>query len=255
MMTVRPRLRDGGMHRLHDDDDLRIDHLPGREPRLVVAVGGIGHGFGGLQRAEFVGTASQGGRNHVLFVADRRRSWFTSPGLVERIAELAGGVMREIGAASCHTLGNSMGGYGAFRLSREMPVATASAFSPQASMDPALIDERRWEEHRPAIRLDRHPPLSECLVEGTRYAAVFGANSRREMAHRALLPAWPGLRVIELPDGGHNIVQILKEAEILMPLVAAMTEADDDAIDRLMAEFLARRRAASEATAAGAAGG
>ena len=227
------------MELVHEDEALMVERLPGEGRRLVVAVSGIGHGFGGLQRAEFAGTAADGGQNTVLFVTDRRRSWFTAEGIVARIAGLVQGELARMGLPACHTIGNSMGGYGAIRLAREMPVAVALAFSPQASMDPARIDEQRWPEHRPAIVLDRHLPLSACLVPQTQHYAVFGAASRIERAHRALLPDVPHLTCLMLPGGGHNIVRILKGSGHLVPLVAAAMDDDAARVAAVTAEFAA----------------
>ena len=202
-----------------------------------MAFSGIGHGFGGMQVAEFTGTASNGGRNTVLFVTDRRRSWFTAGGLVARTAGLVGAELLRLGLPACYTIGNSMGGYGAIRMSREMPVAAALAFSPQVSMDRRIIDEHRWPEHRPAIVMEHHLPLYDCLVPGTRYYAVFGGASRPELAHRNLLPDTPGLTCLALPGGGHNIVRLLKEAGVLVPLVHAMLDRDDDSVAAITARF------------------
>lgn len=226
---------------LHDDADLGVEYLaataPGGPRRLVVAFSGIGHGFGGLQRREFVGTAAQGGLNAVAFVSDKKRSWYTTPGLVDRIAGLVTGLLDRLGLESCDTLGNSMGGYGAARLAAAMPVGAALCFSPQASMDPALIDEPRWAEHRPAIRLENHPALGSVLVPRTRYYFVFGAASRREVDHRNLIPDGPGRNFLMLPGGGHNIVRLLKEAGELAPLVTAMLAQDDVAVAASIARY------------------
>ena len=227
------------MELLHEDDALTVERLAGQGRRLVVAFSGIGHGFGGLQRAEFVGTAADGGRNSVLFVTDRRRSWYTAPGITERIAGVVQDELARMGLPACHTIGNSMGGYGAIRLARDMPVAVALAFSPQASMDPALIAEHRWAEHRPAIDLARHLPLSACLVPQTRVWAVFGADSRIERAHRALLPDVAHLTCLMLRGGGHNIVRILKDSGHLVPLVEAAMDDDAARVATVTADFAA----------------
>lgn len=237
------------MELVHEDDAVRIERLPGEGRRVVAAFSGIGHGFGGMQRAEFVGTASQGGRNTVLFLTDRRRSWYTAPGVVARMADAVGAELARAGLPACHTIGNSMGGYGAIRLARDMPVAVALAFSPQATMDRRLIDEPRWDEYRPAIVMADHLPLGDCLVPQTRFWAVFGAASRREVAHRNLLPDVPQLTCLMLPGGGHNIVQLLKEADLLAPLVDAMMDDDAGRTAALAAAFaagIAARAAAAD---------
>ncbi len=227
------------MEIVHEDPLLLIERLAGEGRRLVVAVSGIGHGFGGMQRVEFVGTAADGGRNTVLFVTDRTRSWFTADGIVARIADVVQGELARLGLPACHTIGNSMGGYGAIRLAVDMPVAVSLAFSPQASMDPALIAEHRWPEHRPAIVMARHLPLSACIDTATQHHAIFGAAARIERDHRALLPDAPNLTCLMLPGGGHNIVRVLKGTGHLLPLVEAMMDSDAARIQGVTADFTA----------------
>ena len=229
---------------LHEDPLLLIERLQGEGRRLVVAVSGIGHGFDGMQRVEFAGTASDGGRNTVLFVTDRTRSWFTADGIVARIAEVVQAELARLGLPACHTIGNSMGGYGAIRLARDMPVAVSLAFSPQASMDPSLIAEHRWPEHRPAIVMVRHLPLSACIAPhpphaAAQYFAVFGAAARIERNHRALLPDAPNLTCLMLLGGGHNIVRVLKGTGHLLPLVEAAMDGDAARVAAVTADFAA----------------
>jgi pimeloyl-ACP methyl ester carboxylesterase len=229
--------RGEGMELVFKDETLRIERLPGQGQRLVLALSGIGHGFGGMQRAEFVETASDGGRNQVLFVSDLLRSWYTTQGLVARISEIVATELALLGLSSCHTVGNSMGGYGAVRLSVDLPVATALSFSPQATMDRRFVNETRWEEYRPAIVMERHLPLWECIRPGCRYYTVFGADSRHEVAHRDLLPDRPELRALMLRGGGHNVVQLLKTSDCLKALVHAMLAQDEEAITAISEQF------------------
>jgi pimeloyl-ACP methyl ester carboxylesterase len=231
------------MELVFQDDTLRVERLPGEGRRLVVALSGIGQGFGGLQRVEFAKTASDNGRNRVLFVSDRMRSWYTSKGLVARITDLVNEELERVGLSACHTLGNSMGGYGAVRLSVDFPVVVALSFSPQVTMDLTFINETRWEEHRPAIVMDHHLPLWDCLRPETRYYMIFGAASRRELAHRELLPDRPELRVLMLSGGGHNIVQLLKAAGCMTDLINAMLDQDENEITQVILRYEAALKA------------
>lgn len=228
---------------IHEDARLRVSYLPARgtsarPPVLVVAFSGIGHGLGGMQTEEFAGSATEkGGRNHVLFITDKQRSWFSAPGLMDEITDHVRKMAAEVGVASCVTIGNSMGGYGAVRLSREFPVSCAVAFSPQFSMHPDIVVETRWEEHRPFIDLSRHLPLSDCMAPPARYYLIFGGSSRSETKHRDLFPIFDGVTILSLPGAGHNIVQKIKEFGLLTALVQALFAHDAAQIDQLVASY------------------
>lgn len=223
----------------YEDERLRVKYLPasgedGGKHGLVVAFSGVGLSLGGMQPDEFAGTASQaGGRNHVLFVTDKLRSWFSAPGLMDQITAHVREAAEHVGVSTVSTIGNSMGAYGAVRLSREFPVATVVAFSPQYSMNPDIVAETRWQEHRPAIDLSRHLPLKDCMAPPTRYNLVFGGLGRSEIRHRDLFPVFPGVRLLTLPGAGHNVVQKIKEFGLLSSLVSAFFAQDDARVDEI----------------------
>ncbi len=240
---------------IHEDARLRVTYLPARgvgarPSELVVAFSGIGHGLGGMQTEEFAGSAAEkGGRNHVLFITDKQRSWFSAPGLMDEITDHVRKIAAQVGVSSCVTIGNSMGGYGAVRLSREFPVSCAVAFSPQFSMHPEIVVETRWEEHRPFIDLARHLPLSDCMAPPARYYLVFGGSSRSETKHRDLFPVFDGVTILSLPGAGHNIVQKIKDFGLLTTLVQALFAHDTAQIEQIVARYHQSLAAAAAETA------
>ena len=234
---------------VHEDDGLRLQYLPGSTASLVVAFSGIGHGFGGMQTQEFTGTASDQGRNHVLFVADRRRSWYTTPGLIDTLVRIVGQTAARIGVPDVKTIGNSMGGYGAVRFSREFPVSAVASFSPQFSMARSVVREDRWDQFHAAIDFEAHLPLSDCLMAGTLYYLIFGGLGTTELKHRNLFPARPGLHLITLPGAGHNVVQKIKDYGLLEPCVQAIFAGDQARMLQLQADYVAAFTAAAAAAA------
>jgi hypothetical protein len=105
-------------------------------------------------------------------------------------------------------------------------------------MNRAIIDDARWEEHRPAIDFESHPLISQVLVARTRYYFIFGAASKREIAHRNFIPDAPERRVLMMPEAGHNIVQRLKGSGVLADMVQAMLRQDDAKVDALEQTYL-----------------
>lgn len=207
---------------LVDDGRLGISFLPGSTEELVVAFTGIGHQMGGLQAKEFMGTASRDATNNVLFVVDRERSWFSSYGLVDRIAKVVLRMMQDVGAAQVSTIGNSMGGYGAVLFSGVVPVRTAVAFVPQFSLDPEVVDDPRWPEFRPFLVRENHRPLSSALNDHTTYFVIYGARDAMDAQHRAKFSGGANLHICTVHGAGHNVVERVKAVGLLGQMVGDM---------------------------------
>ncbi len=118
---------------LVDDDELRLRWMPGNSTSLVVVFSGVQHNVGGLPLDEFVGTASEGARNHVLFVSDVKCSWFSRPQLNTRILDAINTFIDTHQIQDVVAIGNSMGGYGAILFSDRLPFRIVAAFSPHAA--------------------------------------------------------------------------------------------------------------------------
>lgn len=225
---------------LHEDDELRIRHIPGSGDAVVVAFTGIGHSLGSVQRDEFVGTASDGGRAHAVFVTDIRRSWYSRPGLEERILRVVGQLFDRLGPAGVHTLGNSMGGFGAILFAERLSAQSAIAFVPQFTMDRKVIDERRWSRFRPAMNEGNLASLDSHLTGACRPHAFFAADALPDRPHWMLLERSERAAVHLLNEGGHNIAHHLKTLGVLAPVIRAAQANDNAAVEDLIGPFSAR---------------
>lgn len=205
------------------DDSLHIRFMPGRQKRLVVVFGGAKIRKDGTPRNEFIGTTSQNGRNPVLYVQDLNITWYSHPGIVERIAAVTKQVAAEIGAEEIVALGNSMGGFGAILLARDVPVARSLAFVPQISMDPDVIDEPRFDEFRPAFGPVQAERNVGDVIPGadTQFTVIFGRGSDYDNAQAALLTPAPNLRLSHVCRSGHNTAEWIKKHGLLAPLIGS----------------------------------
>ena len=214
----------GGIETVFQDEELTLRWLPGRAARLVVVFTGAQKGFGGQPLDEFAGSASDEGDNKVLFVTDRLASWYAAPGLWRRIVRLIRMVRRDEGVEEVVTLGNSMGGYGALLLPRDLTVrsrgrvfAAADGRSMGLSGDPRWPDvEARWGG-TPARN------LAETFA-GTRtqYYLTAGAACLEDVAHLNLAPALKRVHRWVLPHGRHNLAAALKSAGLLHDVIHAI---------------------------------
>jgi len=221
---------------LLSDEELVIRWLPGNGDQLVLAFTGVEHGFGGLPMDEFLGSASNHARNHVLFISDMQKSWYSKKGISVRIRNFVLQFIAEKQINATTAIGNSMGGYGAIMMAGLLDLKAVAAFSPQISMHPHVIDEKRWAKFRPSF--GRELLLSVAPIVSfakTHFFVFFGAESTRDVGQNLLLKPAKNLTVRVLKDCNHNAAQVLKRKNILAPLLRRIIDDDTTGIDDLLA--------------------
>jgi pimeloyl-ACP methyl ester carboxylesterase len=210
-----------------DDDDLRISYVRGAGNVTVVAFSGIGHGFGGIQTEEFRKSLT-GGDASVVFVIDKKRSWYNG-GMSRRIITAVNKLIMAFGTQHCITLGNSMGGFGAIVFARHfVSCSQAIAFSPQSSVHPAIAPfETRWNEWRDQISAWDVKDAAASLDAGIRYDLFFGAEDTMDGAHaeRFRRLATPATTLHVIPACGHEVAAYLRTEAKLSGVLAALVTA------------------------------
>jgi len=198
--------------------------LPGRSARLVVALAGVGSARGGVPPIEFLGTASDWGENHALFVSDPARSWLNGPGVASAMVALIEEYRARHGIEELVLLGNSMGGFSALVLADLMPVDTVIAFSPQFSMHRDLVpEETRWQFHAERIGQWPHRDVGSLAQAGTRYY-IFHGGAPCEARHWRRFPAHAGLNHLILHGQGHNVAPVMRKRRVLDQVVRLAME-------------------------------
>lgn len=221
---------------LCDDEHLRLRWLSGDSSRLIVAFTGIGHGMGGVQRDEFVGASSDGGANSTLFVTDRRRSWYSSPGLIDRITDQIEERAAISGATEIATIGNSMGGFGAILFTKYVDVAVAVAFAPQYSMDSSIVADRRWARYRADFGPLPVRSLDDAMNGRTLYFVISG-DAPLERAHMERFSNRDNLFRFEVPGADHSVAKALKESGAMREILGLMMAMDVENVrGRLLSE-------------------
>ncbi|TFL18123.1 hypothetical protein [Jannaschia formosa] len=216
------------------DEELTLRWLPGRAPRLVVVFTGLRAGFGGTPLDEFAGSAGERGENNVLFVTDRRGSWYSAPGLWARIVGAVKSLVRERAVRETVSLGTSMGGFGALLLPRDVRCKRAIAFAPQVTLDREVLDDDRWPRvARPPVR-DLGATME---ATGAQYYVTAGGGCAMDVAHLSLLPEHKRVHPYVLPAARHNVARALKEAGLLGEAVAALIRGRKARAEKVYARF------------------
>lgn len=225
---------------LVDDETLGLRWLPAESARAIVVFTGIRHGIQGMPENELIGSASSGGENNVLFVSDKARTWYSHAALCDRIVSEIETWAAAQGITWMAALGNSMGGYGALRFADRLPFRIVSAFAPQISMHPDVMDEPRWTEFRPAFGPDlpRSVAASVARAKGQIFV-TYGSGSKEDCAQVALLPRQENVHVSALPGSTHPVLKDLKEAGVMRALLAAHWAGDRAEVERLLEGFQA----------------
>lgn len=206
-----------------EDTDLSLRWLPGSARRMIVVFTGVQAGFGGAPLDEFAGSASRGGENNVLFVTDRRSSWYSAQGLWPKIVKLVRYLRKSEGIEEVVTLGNSMGGYGALLLPQELRVRRAIAFSPQLTLDRALTTDTRWPDIMKRYGKMPARNVGETFASTrTQYYLTVGGECREDIDHLNFAPDERRVHRWILPKGKHNLAGSLKEAGILYDVVGSI---------------------------------
>ena len=220
------------------DEELILRWLPGSTRRMVVVFTGMKSGFGGEPLDEFAGSASCRGENNVLFVTDRRATWFAAPGIWRRTVKMIKFLRKAESISEIVTLGNSMGGFGALLLPRDLRVTRAIAFAPQVTMDRALLNDIRWPDVQKRYGTLPVGNVGETFAETrTQYYALAGDNCPEDIAHLDLLPEHKRLHRFVLPQGRHNLARSLKDAGLLGDVVSSIIRGRKARVEALLAQY------------------
>jgi pimeloyl-ACP methyl ester carboxylesterase len=226
---------------LRKDRRLWVWWHKGTSRRLVVVFSSVGYGPDTPPVLEFARSATAGGRDSAVFIADPQRSWLNAPKLIEEIVEVIEAARDEVGAEETVTLGYSMGGFAALAIGGFVPVHAALAFSPQMSIDPELVpDEGRWKRYRSKIGAIRIRCAADHMAAGTAHYIIMG-SSRLEKPQQRLLPRTANANLHFLPKTQHDTAPRIKSAGLLPAVLEHAFSRRSDALGSLLTQTLNAR--------------
>lgn len=205
---------------LQHSEDFALSYIKGSGPRLVISLAGVGTQPDVMPPYEFIGTASEGGQNHVLLVSERARTWFNDTRLEAAILQEINAIKARHDIQEVVTIGNSMGAFMGIVLAQLIKVDRVIAFSPQYSMHPELVpDETRWRKWRNRIAEFRHPHAGDMNSAETSFF-LFHGDAEEEIRQWRHFPVDRRLHHFIFRGQNHNLVQSLRKGAILKPVVA-----------------------------------
>ena len=203
------------------DKRFRFAYYQGQSDTLVMCCSGVGTKRGQMPPFELLRAASGDGAHSVLFISDKTRSWLSAPGLQTEIVEQMETLMARHTPKVLVAMGNSMGGFMALNLSRVLPTDVTIAFTPQYSVDKAIVpEETRWRHFRDKVE-KFNVPCVENLPQNSGQHYVFHGGEQAEHIHWSRFPVQENLRHYIFPAQDHNIAKALKEQDLLAPIIDA----------------------------------
>lgn len=203
------------------DDRFRFAFYQGQSDRLVLSCSGVGTKRGQMPPFEFMKAASGNGAHSVLFVSDVTRSWLTAPGLLAEIVEHMETLIGKLRPKTVVAMGNSMGGFMSLFLSRVLPIDVTIAFTPQFSVDKSIVpEETRWHFFRDQIAEFTVSKVQD-LPQDVGQHFVFHGGEYGEYIHWSRFPQQDNLRHYIFAEHDHNIAKILKDRDLLEPIIEA----------------------------------
>ena len=217
-------------------EEYRIARIAGSGKRLVVSLSGVGKNRRFFPPWEFIGTASDGGKNHVLLASDRSRSWMNDATLAERLVEEIETITHQHGIEEVVALGNSMGGFMALVLPDLTKVDRVVATSPQYSMHPDVVPEdTRWGYWRQRMPAFRHERIAALDTRKRDYFILHG-STLNEKSHWARFPYSPKLHHYILMGKGHSVVIAMKGAGLMRGVLHNAIEGRPEEAIRVLSE-------------------
>ena len=197
---------------------------------LAITFAGI-RGEVGIPSYEFLAMTEVSNVKRV-FLRDHERSWYHLGvrGLAASVEELIG-TLRQLaercGARRVVCIGNSAGGYAALLYGALIPADAVLAFSPRSFFDwPGRLRHGDLRYLRDAVRLalrglpDRRYRDLLRVGSAARSDVHYSTASRLDALHALRLAALPGVVLHPHPEGGHQLVRILRDRGELAPVVA-----------------------------------
>ncbi|SMO79567.1 hypothetical protein [Paracoccus laeviglucosivorans] len=161
--------------------------------------------------------AAKNGWSQLGFMAFKP-SWFRDPALFQEMRTLAdSGFFRRF--RSVTLTGTSMGGYGACAFASLVPGCTVVAFSPQSTLDPALVPwEERFASGRKADWSGDFADAATQSAAAARVWLIYDPHFGPDVQHVA---RFTHDRAIRLPArySGHKSALFLRRAEILSTIM------------------------------------
>lgn len=198
---------------------------------VIVAFGGIKHGIG-MPLFEFKRIISSYDNYNQYFFKDNSQSWYHNgiKGFASNIDDLTQSLSKLISNYDKVVfIGNSMGGYAAIHFGVLLNIDLVLAFSPQTFIDKFrrfYYKDNRWKKQIRNTQILKNKPkyfnLKKTLKSKnyqTEIKVFYSSLDKFDNIHVNRIRNYKNVKTFNYDLGGHNLVTILKENEILKQIL------------------------------------
>ncbi|WHP04916.1 hypothetical protein QLH32_12800 [Acinetobacter corruptisaponis] len=200
---------------IFEDEHIRVIFLKGSSDALVISFGDL------ISRAKGMSINAEKSlfkyQYNVIGIMPKQKSWFPKSSMLQMQQQIQS-ILQQFKEIVGY--GGSMGGYAAIKYSNLLNMQKVVAFVPQYSIDPEVVQDRRYAEFFDAalhqdmqIQADEVDPARE-------YILVYDPYYAEDKEHfLKIQPLLPNRQVIHLPFTGHEALSVLASSQLLHDFV------------------------------------
>ena len=200
---------------IFEDEHIRVIFLKGSSDTLVISFGDL------ISRAKGMSINAEKSlikyQYNVIGIMPKQKSWFPKSSMLQMQQQIQP-ILQQFNEIVGY--GGSMGGYAAIKYSNLLNMQKVVAFVPQYSIDPDVVDDRRYAEFFD-VSIHQEMQIQADEVDASReYIIVYDPYFAQDQEHfLKIKPLLPHLHVIHLPFTGHEALSVLASSQLLHDFV------------------------------------
>ena len=200
---------------IFEDEHIRVIFLKGSSDTLVISFGDL------ISRAKGMTINAEKSlikyQYNVIGIMPKQKSWFPKSSMLQ-MQQHVQPILKQFNEIVGY--GGSMGGYAAIKYSCLLNMQKIVAFVPQYSIDPEVVEDRRYTEFFDAS-IHQNMQIQANEVDDKReYIIVYDPYFANDKEHfLKIKPLLPNLHVIHLPFTGHEALAVLASSQLLHDFV------------------------------------
>lgn len=200
---------------IFEDEHIRVIFLKGSSDTLVISFGDL------ISRAKGMSINAEKSlikyQYNVIGIMPKQKSWFPKSSMLQMQQQIQPILQQFKGIVG---YGGSMGGYAAIKYSNLLNMQKIVAFVPQYSIDPDVVQDRRYAEFFD-VSIHQDMQIQADEVDSSReYIIVYDPYYAEDKEHfLKIQPLLPKMHVIHLPFTGHEALSVLASSQLLNDFV------------------------------------
>lgn len=196
---------------IFEDEHIRVIFLKGNSNELIFSFGDL------ITRAKGLSINAEKSLikydYNVIGIMPKEKSWFPMQSMQNMMLEVEPYLTQ---FSTIIGYGGSMGGYAVLKYSKLLRMSRAIAFVPQYSIDPQLVEDRRYAEFFD-ISIHRDMQVTgDDVSSNTDYIIVYDPYYNEDKEHYLKIKAvLPHVMTLNLPFTGHEALSVLASSSLL----------------------------------------